>query len=153
MPQDSDHEKASRAAFYTDGFSIDDLEFRPFSLATYDHVQSFGIQALLGQGEAVEDERTFLFQIIALAWALFEDPAVVDELALDLDFAEDEDERREFEKDLRRRVLALKGRLTLEALPKLVSKIREMCEQIAAVDFEVKEKPNDADEESPPGNS
>ena len=152
--QSNSREAANRASFYDGEFSISDLKFRPFSIASLDHVETFGLGALMGMGDEPESDLHFLHLAMTLAWTLWADPETVTDLALDLEEAETPEERKLVERQVRKQVLKFKDRIPVNDLPAVVAKITKISERVMQADFGVQER-GDLPEggEDPPGNS
>ncbi len=152
----SDDEKTResrlRGAFHEENFTLEGIEFRPYTLATLDYVQAFELQDLLSG--STKSEFGMLDDCLTLAWALSEDESLVRGLAIDCEMAETPEEKKACRTRLRHYVVEFKARIPVGQLPQLVKKMSAISQQVEAASFELADRDTgmDSDEEVPPGN-
>jgi len=148
--------KANRAASYDGPFQAGGQEFRGFDFMTLDYVETFGVDGIFGgAGNAPANNKEAIDQAVTLAWTMWADEDLVDEVALLVEDASTPEERKAAAVRLKQEVRKLKKALgPLENIAPLVKHIVDVAERVNTLDFSVVARPDaPEDEAEPPGNS
>lgn len=143
-------DSAARAAFYEGEFTLDDLQFRPFTAATKIHMETLNIGEELPEED---DDDAWAEMIIAMAWCQWAPIESVNDLCFAIDEAESAEERERHRRKFRRELLSFKSRLTGPIMIELAKRMTGILSNQQNVSYDTVPKPLDLDpEDKPPGN-
>ena len=138
---------------------MEGLKFEHFSLQTPDYLETFGVAGLIwpGVAPAPESSSEILEWVMTMAWTLWADEDLVDEVALAIEeavFAGDDEAEKAARRRLKLEVRKLRRQIPIDRLPAVVEKFRVLAERIQALDFDTVPRGEDhSTGEVAPGNS
>lgn len=144
-------ESARRAGMFEGKFAVGDLVFRPFTVATPEHLKSLGIADKLES----KDDQDMLDAMLGIAWTLHAPLDEVNGLCFEIEEAATEEDKGRYRKAFRRKLLEFKSRLEFKQLEEIVQKVNGIFERHIALQFDTVPRSSAAGEASevPPGNS
>lgn len=153
---DVDLENAERAALFEGPWKAGELTFRPFTAASPEHMAALGIEGAMAGLTPDAGDMAWLKVILGIAWTLCAPLEEVNDLAFEAAEATTEEERAAVRKEFRRLILEFQSTLDREALTKVVTRVTEMFQRNAALEFDLiesKDGKSGGKKEQPPKNS